>query len=198
MNWIKATNDQLKVIIGNDGECPSPLLYGALEEATRRNLYKPYLLKVLISRFKSIPYLENLTKLTIDEILNLCYEKAFDAIKFHKPGNGYFLSFWKRFIHNALNDVIERNQRKKRTAEMISLNEEEIQIVDDFNTERKAINRVILESLLSQLPREEQYIVLKYNAFYTFREIGKDIGRSRDYARLKYYAAIEKLKSIGA
>lgn len=198
MRYDFATDNQLKVILENDGTCPSYLLSETIEEVIRRDLYKNYLIRLLNNRFKAIRYVEYLTKLTFEEIKNLCYEQAFEAIRFYKPGKGGFLQFWTNFILTALSGVSKRYRAQMRTAEIVYLDEHPIQIVDDFNTERKAVNRVYIKELFSNLAKEEQEIILRYNNDYTFVEIAQHIGKSREYTRKKYYRAIEKLKEIGA
>lgn len=198
MNWTIATNQQLKSIIEQDGECSPHLLYGALEEVVRRDLYNNYIVRLINRRYKAIKYLEYLTKLTFDEIKLLSYEQMFEALKFYKPGKCPFIQFWPNFIHTAFNYETRKYRTKMRTAEFVYMDETPIQIVDDHNLERKVVNRVYLEQLLSVLTSEDRMIFLQYNNDSTFAEIGKQIGRSREHVRKKYYKTVEKLREIGA
>lgn len=198
MDYTKATDDQLKVIVESDGECPSSLLYPVLEEVVRRDLYKNYMIRVLNSRYKAIRYVEHLTKLSFDELKYLLYEQAFEALKHYKPGKNPFLKFWVNFMFTALNYETRKYRRKCRQGETVHIDDEKvfIRLVDDNNTERKAINRVLLGSLLQHINEKERFILLRRNDDYTFQEIANEIGYSREYVRKKHNEITNKLRLI--
>lgn len=200
MDYTKATDQQIKVILEDDGECPPLLLREVMEEAVRRDLYSHYMIRMLNNWFKAVRFAEHTLKLTFDEIKYTLYMEAFNALRFYKPGKGSFKDFWVRFMINAVRREKRQYEAEKRTAEFFYIDEDpgKVQLIDDHNTERKAVNRVYIGWLLSKLTEEEQNIVLQYNKDRTFKEIGNGLGRSTEYARKKYYKSIEKLKAMGA
>lgn len=195
MDYIKATDDQLKVIVESDGECPSSLLYPVLEEVVRRDLYKNYMFSIMGGK-ERIFHLESETKQTIDELKNLLYLKAFDALKYYKPGKNSFLSFWTRFMKTALRDEVRHFQLQCRKGNEIDVDNEDvyIQLVSDNNTERKVINRMMIADLFELITDEERYIVTKRYEGYTYGEIEKVLGYGRNYAKTKHKRMVKRLK----
>lgn len=196
MKWELATNQQIKSIIESDGLCPAHLLHQALEEMIRRDLYQNYIGQLLIRRYGTIQQAEQLMKLTFDEVKYLCYEQAFEAMRFYKPGKNGFLSFWSSFIANAIITEIRKYTFQKRSAETQSIDDENnhVQIVDDHNTERKVINRLLIESLFEQMSEKEKFIVTKLWEGYSYIEISKMCGYGRNYANNIHYKMIKRLK----
>jgi RNA polymerase sigma factor (sigma-70 family) len=196
MNWDIATNQQIKSIIEADGDCPPHLLQQALEEAVRRDLYAAYIYKVLTRHFGAVRFAEKVLRLPFEEIKHLCYIEAFEALKYYKPGQRAILGFWSRFIETKLRDVYRRQGAQKRTAEFVYIDDDEefVQIVDDPNIERKVVNRITIEELLNCLTTFERTIVLQRNKDYTFPEIGKQLGYSRQYIFNTYKKALAKMR----
>ena len=196
MDFTKATNKQLKVIIEHDGEVPASLLHQILEEVIRRDLYQNYIGQILIRRYGTLQQAEQLMRLTFDEIKYLCYEQAFETLRFYKPGKNNFLSFWSSFIANTIKTEIRKYTMQKRSADTQSIDDENVhvQIVNDHNTERKVINRMMIESLFKRMSEKEQFIVMKLAEGYSYIEISKMCGYGRNYANNIHYKMIKRLK----
>lgn len=196
MDFLKATNQQIKVIIESDGDCPPHLLYQAVEEAIRRNLFVG-LMYTLVTKKMSIEYVEQVLKTTLADIQQAFNIKAFDALKFYKPGKNPFISFWTRFMLIELSEIIKFNNSQKRTGTTVTIDDDEVRpihIVSDHNVERLVLNRLDIQKRLSVLTPFQREIVLLREKGYTFPEIGEKMGYGRAYMWNSYKSALEQMR----
>lgn len=114
MNFEKATNEQLKVILEQDVGIAPHLIQGAFEEAVKRDLYAKYFIWTLNRKYKAINYAKHLLKMDLNEIKNMLYYEGFNALKYYKPGKYHFFGFWNRFIHTALHQQKTNLRTRKK------------------------------------------------------------------------------------
>jgi RNA polymerase sigma factor (sigma-70 family) len=202
MDWSLATDKQVQTIINHDGQCPPSLLYQALEEAVRRDLYNHYMWAFVTKRFKAVRFAEYVLDIPFDELKLIFYTQAFNALEKYKPGKNSFLSFWTRFMNSKLRDISRDRKAGKRqgeTVSMESMNREdeesyETQLVSDLNVERLVINRMVIAELLSKLSPLEKEVILWREKGYDFKEIGERLGFSTSYMNKAHKVALAKMK----
>ena len=196
MNWEKATDEQLKVIIEDDGGVPPRLLAGVYEEVVRRNLYEGYFYSMLTKRFITLRYAVRCLKTPFEDLLQIFYIAGFQALKKFKPGKNAFLTFWARFAEMEIKTIKRDSNTQKRSAYVVSVDAEDVywELPSDMNVEKTVVNRITVEELLSILSVEERAIVLMRNEDYTFVEIGRQMGYARDTIRMKYNKALAKMR----
>lgn len=196
MDWLKATNQQIRAIVESDGRCPADLLHQAVEEAIRRNIFFPYMMTIIQKRI-SREYSENIMKTTFEDIVQVFNAKAFEALKWYKPGNNGFLSFWARFMIRTLKDMVRDSKAWKRQGEVVSMDDTDItyiHIKSDTNIERMVLNRLTIAGLLSRLSSLEKEIVIMRDKGYRFSEIGKELGFTGPYMHKAYNRALKKMR----
>ncbi|MRX70865.1 sigma-70 family RNA polymerase sigma factor [Bacillus lacus] len=198
MDWLKATDKQLQAIINHDGQCPPQLLYEAVEEAVRRDLYHYYLWYFITKRFKSVRFAEQLLQMSFDDMKQIMYIKAFDALKRYKPGKYPFICFWARFMNTKLSDLNRDRKAGKREGETVTIDDEEkpFHLVSDYNVERLVLNRITINNLLSRLTPLEKEVVLWREQGYKFPEIGLKTGFTRTYMHKTYKQALAKMREV--
>lgn len=201
MNWSIATNEQIKVVINHDGQCPAALLYQALEEAVRRDLYKNFMFDLIQRRFRSMEFAEYILKTPFDELKQILYIVGFKALESYSPGKNSFFSFWMRFMNTKLSEISRAHGAQKRQGETTSIDlvtqddeDYQIQLVSDINVERLIINRMFISELLSRLTPLEKEVVLLREQGYTFIEIGEKFGFTPGYMNKAHKAAFKKMK----
>lgn len=198
MKVNSATKQQLKNIIEWDNHCPVTLLSRIFEEAVNREVHKPFVIRCIIKFFGSKEKAEKSTKMTMDELKWLCYEKGFEALKIFNPGNRPFIALWSDFVRKALSEEARTHKAQKRTAEIISIDKVGDWILphSHYNTEKTVINRIEIQHLLSQMKDTEKQIALKRYEGYTLEEIAavQGITRSGIQRRIKTY--LKKLRGI--
>ncbi len=172
-----ATNEQLKTIIDWDSDCSIPLLYQVFEECVKRDLYKSMLKGYIINFFKSEKNAEKLTRMTMDELKWIAYEQGFVALKKFTPGNRSLLALWVVIVKRKLREIARDNQAQKRSAELVDIDEQFGGVPHPhYNTEQTALNRIRIESIMSELNDTEKEIVLLRYQGYTLLEIGNKQG----------------------
>ncbi|PLT34104.1 hypothetical protein CUU64_07655 [Bacillus sp. V5-8f] len=149
-----------------------------------------------ISKWFSKQYVEEVLHTTIEDIIQVFSIKAFDALKWFKPGKHPFLGFWARFMVNALKDIARNSKLQKRLGQTVTIDDEEqpIHLVSDKNAERLVINRLWLHELFSLLSEKERTVVIRRFNNYTFPEIAEQMGFSRSHPRKIYLQALEKMR----
>lgn len=167
MKWHLATDKQLRTIIEDDREIPSLLLYQVLEEATKRDLYRPLIRYFVKKHFKGVDAAELITDTPFEDIKQLCYIEMFEAAKRFKPGKCSFISFWYRFVRTKFMDISKAAQTQKREVNRLRADttnkdtkEEYIQIVSDTNVEKTVVNKMYLDYLF-QFVKPQQLEVLQ-------------------------------------
>jgi RNA polymerase sigma factor (sigma-70 family) len=198
MNVSKASKQELKNIIEWDSHCPTILLYQIFEEAVTRDLYKYFIVGCIIKYFKSTDTAERLMKMNADEIKWLCYEKGFEALEKFKAGNRPFIALWSRYIKYSLKDHTRDMQAQKRTADLIDIDHvgDWILPTSHLNTEKTALNRIYIASLLDKLSETEKEIALKRFEGYTLVEIAKMQGISKGGVQRRIETYVKRLKEV--
>ena len=180
MNFIKATDQQIKTIIEGDVGVPTPLLKQAFEEAMNRNLFRPKIIYMIIQRFGSKEKTERSTGLTVEDLLWICYERGYEMIgRYDNELNKPFSSLWNTVMINEMLLAVQKHKALKRTADVYSLEDTyEWTIPGGNHTEPIALARIHIEHLMSQLTETEKEIVIRRYQGYSLREIGKMQGVS--------------------
>lgn len=198
MNFSNATNEQLKNIIEWDEGCIGTLLYPIYEECVKRDLYDAFITGFLIKLFLSVQRAEKLTKMNYDELKWFSYEQGFEAMKKFKPGNRPFIALWSNVIKRGLIELVRKQNAQKRTAEIFNIDEMVLNIpMAHHDTEKTAINRVYIDSILNNLrPKEKEIVLARYQG-YTLKEIGRMQGVSRSGIQKRINLYLKRLKEIG-
>lgn len=196
MNLSKATNQQLKNIIEWDNQCPVILLSRIFEEAVNREVHKHFIIGCIIKFFGSKHKAEKSTKLTMDELKWLCYEKGFEALKVFQPGNRPFIALWSDFMRKALREEARTHKAQKRTAEIICIDKvgDWILPASHYNTEKTAMNRIHIESILNKMHPSEIEIALKRYEGYTLDEIGHMQGITKSGIQRRIQSYLKRIK----
>lgn len=196
MNLTKATKVQLKNILEWDHLVPSPLLREVYEESVKREVHKRFVVSCILNLFGSPERAERLTKMTLNELKWFCYERGFEAVKKFTPGNRPFIALWSIYIRRYLKDLARDLSAQKRSAEIISLE----QAGDWFlppaahNTEKTALNRVYIESLLNHLTDTEKEIAIKRYEGYTLDEIADAQGITKSGIQRRIQLYVKRIK----
>lgn len=198
MNLSNSSNKQLKNIIEWDNHCPTILLYQVYEESVKRDLYRYFIVGCIIKFFRTSENAERMTKLTSDELKWLCYEKGFEALKIFKPGNRPFIALWSRFIKYTFRDLARDQKAQKRTAEIIDIDDVGDWILPQasHNTERTALNRIYIQSLMDQLSDTEKEIATKRYVGYTLDEIAEIQGITKSGIQQRIRTYVKRLQEV--
>lgn len=196
MKLSKATKVQLKNILEWDHMVPAPLLWEVYEESVKREVHKRFVVSCILNLFGSPDRAERMTKMNLNELKWFCYEKGFEAIKKFSPGKRPFIALWSIFIRRALRDLARDLSAQKRTAEIISFDEAGDWSLPpaSHNTEKTALNRVYIESLLNHLTETEKEIALKRYEGYTLNEIADMQGITRSGIQRRIQLYVKRIK----
>ncbi|MEH7392592.1 hypothetical protein [Bacillus sp. JJ1474] len=196
MNLTKASNQQLKNIIEWDEHCPTLLLYQIYEEAIKRDLYKYFIGGCLIKYFGTIQKAEIATKLSDDELKWYCYQKGFEALEKFEPGILPFTGLWGKYIKFAIRDLARDHRAQKRSAEIVDIDHVGHWVLPpaNHNTEKTALNRIHIESLMDRLRDYEKEIVLKRFEGYTLLEIANMQGVTKTGIQRRIQLYVKRLK----
>lgn len=194
MNITLASINQIKIIIEHDSDCPTNLLYQIYEESVKRDMYQTFILGCILKYFRTTMRAERLTKITVDELKWLCYEKGFEALEVFNPGNRPFIAVWSHFIKRAFHEVKRTNEAKKRTAELIDIDDMIIEVSDGRNTEKTAISRLYINSLFELMTDAEKQIAIKRYQGYTLDEIAAIQGVSKSGIQKRISTYVGRLK----
>lgn len=194
MDYSKATDEQIKVIFDWEDGVSSRLLKGLYEEALNRRLFDSKILFWINNYFGSSHRAEQQTKLDIEDLLWIGYELGYEHIDRYKPIKP-FARYWYTAFNSQMGTLIRRTNAQKRTADICPLDEAiEWTVPDSHNTELTAINRVYIESIMSQLRDTEKEIVMRRYEGYTYPEIAKMQGVSKGEMRKRVMLYQKRIK----
>lgn len=199
MDYTKATKQQLKNILEWDENIPAPLLPGVYEEAVRRDIFKAYLSGIIFRVFGTSENAEKSTRMTMDELRWAMYEKGFETVKAFKPGDKPFVRVWAFFSKRLLIGIFREQNAQKRTAEIIDIDSVGEWVLPSSwrNTEKAALDRIYVKTLIGHMTETEKEIFLKRAEGYTQKEIGQIQGISRTGVQKKINFFIDKVKRMG-
>lgn len=196
MNISKATKEQIKNILEWDHMVPTPLLCEVYEESVKKEVHKRFVVSCILNLFGSPERAERLTKMNLNELKWFCYERGFEAVKKFTPGNRPFIALWSIYIRRHLKDLARDLSAQKRSAEIISLEQ-----AGDWslpptahNTEKTALNRVYIESLLNHLTDTEKEIAFKRYEGYTLNEIADMQGITKSGIQRRIQLYVKRIK----
>jgi RNA polymerase sigma factor (sigma-70 family) len=204
MDYTKASNQQLKVILSEDRELPPYLLLGAVEEAIRRDIYHYLIINLITKFFKSTFVAEKMTDTSLDDLIQVCYIEMHRNIKYYKHGS--YIYFWMRCIRTKLIDVVQKAKAEKRKINQLKSslydreNENEvIQIVADENVERKVVNSLYLDYLFQFVSKKQLEVLQLMKKGYSRPDVAEILGMSHDAVEKRFHdAKIRIKKGIGA
>ena len=194
MDYSKATDEQIKVIIEWDTGIPTLLLKDVFEEAMRRKLFHKKITYFIYKQFKTTANTEKQTGLTIEDLIWICYEKGYENIDRFTPTKP-FGAYWHTLITREIQTIARDRNAKKRSGNVCFLEDiDEWKIPGGNHTEPIAINRVYIESIMNQLTDIEKEIVIKRYEGYLYSEIGEMQGITKVgvIQRVKKY--LERIK----
>lgn len=178
MDYSKATNEQLKVILDWEEGVSSHLIRKLYEEVLDRRLMDSKITHWIYRYFGTKRRAEEQTRLTVEDLLWIGYELGHECIDRYKPIKP-FTHFWYTVFTYKIRDIARDNKAQMRTAEIQPLDDMvEWSIPDSHDTEKTAINRVIIENIMNQLRDTEKEIVIKRYEGYTYPEIARMQGVS--------------------
>jgi RNA polymerase sigma factor (sigma-70 family) len=204
MDYTKASNQQLKVILSEDRELPPYLLLGAVEEAIRRDLYHYLIINLITKFFKSTFVAEKMTDSSLEDLIQDCYVEMHKNIKYYKHGS--YIYFWMRCIKTKLISLVTTAKAEKRKINELksSLYDKEnqkevIQIVADENVERKVVNSVYLDYLFQFVTQRQLEVLQLMKKGYSRTDVADLLGLSSKTVEKRFHdAKIQIKKGIGA
>jgi DNA-directed RNA polymerase specialized sigma24 family protein len=203
MDYTKATNHQLKVILSEDGELPPCLLLGAVEEAIRREIYRYLIINNITKFFKSTFVAEKMTDTSLDDLIQICYIEMYNNIKYYKQGS--YIYFWVRCIKTKLIALVETAKAEKRKINELKSSiydkenkKEVIQIVSDRNVERKVVNSLYLDYLFQFVSKKQLEVLQLMKKGYRTIDVAEKLGLERKTVDKRFRdAQLKILKGIG-
>lgn len=202
MNYIKATNEQLKTIISSDHTIPTHLLGGVVEEMLNRNLFDPLIQRVIRVNFTSVPIACGVLHTTLEDMQQTAREEIWNGINLYQPGKSNFIYFAFLKLKSMFRDWEVRMKAEKRetlnqtisyetqTGENLSLYD----VLPTFeNVEKKVVNRIMVQQWLSPLSEVEKEAFLLYAKGYSTKEIAEMKGLNKSGANRRLKRALKRL-----
>lgn len=205
MNFKKASDQQLDVIIKNEYDCSPSLLRGAVLEMLDRGLFDRMIADITHKITCNVKKAEQIHGIGMEDFLQIGrMEVLFSLEKFDSTKKTNFLSFLYLKVRNIIAKTMQHVEYQKRDNRKVSsLNielddgTEIIEFINDnkTNVEKYVLNKVMLEQLIKKV-NKHQKIVLSYRLQgYQFAEISKILGRGNDRSMYQAYMnAIKKMK----
>lgn len=195
MDYTRATDEQLINIIEWDIGIPTPLLKEVYEEVVKRRILDQTVFRWINSRYKSKVYAESLTGLALEDLLWIGYEVGYEIITNDYKPTHPFIGYWCKSYLYTLRNISATHKAEKRQAEVCSLEDiYEWKMPRGNHTERIALNRIYIESLMNQLSDTEKNMILKRYQGYSFKEIGEMYGLTQECTRKRIVRFQKRLK----
>jgi RNA polymerase sigma factor (sigma-70 family) len=181
LDFSKATNDQLWVILRSDSNCSLSLMERVFREAVDRGMIKQYILSVMTKKGLVTEKHRRILEMSHDDLIQLGYEGALKAMRDFKPGKGTFSNLLFLAISQSYGQQFQYAETEKRKREEVSYNkvisEEntmEYYLVDHLtNVEKTVITKLQLEEKLSMLNPTLRETFLLYFVGYSYNEIAE-------------------------
>ncbi|WP_447579912.1 hypothetical protein [Acinetobacter baumannii] len=205
MNFRKASDQQLDVIIKNEYDCSPSLLRGAVLEMLDRGLFDKMIADITHKITCNVKKTEQIHGIGMQDFLQIGrMEVLFSLEKFNPSMKNSFFSFLYLKVRNIIVKTMQHVEYQKRDNRKVSsLNielddgTEIIEFINDnkTNVEKYVLNKVMLEQLIKKV-NKHQKIVLSYRLQgYQFAEISELLGRGNDRSMYQAYMnAIQKMR----
>jgi RNA polymerase sigma factor (sigma-70 family) len=170
MDYSKATNNQLLLIVSQDKDCPTHLLSGVAVEMIKRRLWDGVILYSAKRTFKNVIYvLERLLKMDDEELIHIGHIHIMKRLKGFIPGSRtlktYLIMCLSSFFGSMMRDAqTDKRKSNVKTTQVDSLSEfVQTRIFrSNTNVEKEVINKIMLEEALAQMkPNEQKAIKLE-------------------------------------
>jgi len=179
MDYSKATDKQLWMIMRSDAECPLHLLEGVFQEALKRDLILHFILSVIKKRYTTSEKAQEYLKLSHEDVIQEGYIGATNALQGYTPGKGTFTNLLFIKISQEYGKIAERNMMKKRNGETCSYqdwldsagNTFEFYLLDQqTNVEKQVVTKVCVEQMLELVSEKQKEVLLQFIQGYTYEE----------------------------
>jgi RNA polymerase sigma factor (sigma-70 family) len=184
MDYSKATNDQLLIIVNQDKDCPTHLLSGVAVEMIKRRLWDGVILYSAKRTFNNVIYvLESLLKMDDEELIHIGHIYIMERLKGFKQGKRTLKTYLIMCLCSMFGKLLRDAQADKRrsniqTQEVDSLPEiVQIKIFrESTNVEKEVINKIMLENALSCMRENERKAILLELMGYQKNEVKVMLG----------------------
>ncbi|MGD6898621.1 hypothetical protein [Bacillus infantis] len=203
MNWDKATDEQLLLIMKEDKDCPQHLLRGVVMESLDRGLFNKLIYWIFDNLMKDWRKTVQAWNMENEDILSMGYCGVLQAINRWKPGKSSFKTFAYMNIRSEFTHVLEAENSKKREIYKVtdSYDKETSEgeplvyfIPGKVNVEKEAIRNIEYHTKMSQLTELEYTIVTLYLQGYRFSEINKmTLNHRKNTIKDRFYQALSKI-----
>lgn len=182
MNFDKATEDQLWVILKRDNDCPKELMEQVVDEAIKRNMFAhlvKHVIKKVVWNMREFLYKMNMAK---DDLMQIGLIGVLNAQRNYRPSNQSFFTFAFMNIKSELLHLLEKSTSQKREhySKTESIDKEisegttlESILPDQRNIERYVIEKTTYEGYLAGMNEVERRVFKLFVAGYSFNEMAK-------------------------
>jgi RNA polymerase sigma factor (sigma-70 family) len=198
MKWELATNQQLKTIIDNDKDIPTPLLSGVVLEMIQRNMWEQIIFYSARKAYRNYSYvIENILRMDFEEFIQIAHIELLEVVKKFQPGMRTFKTYAIMCLIGKFTVLLQNATAKKRASNINTYNVDTIPssvFQSTENVEKYVINKITIEEAWDVLRDiEKQAITLEYLG-YTKQELAVMLGfkarsgktiLSRAYAKLR-------------
>lgn len=205
MDFTKAENNQLEVIIKHEYDCPLSLLRGAVSEMLNRSNWDAMINELVRIVVNDMNRSKEVYKMEIADWMQIGRLTIYKALeRFNsKKGANFFTFVYRMVKHQFIKELVALQAQKRDTQQTVSYQSEtdrgtefEVFMIDRRQSvERTVINKVLVEQLLNGVNRHQKTVVNYYLQGYNFREISMILGRGNDRnMHQAYKRAIDKMR----
>jgi RNA polymerase sigma factor (sigma-70 family) len=201
LDWSKASNEQLWVIIRSDSECPLTLLEGVFREAVNRGMIEHFILSIIKKKGLASEKARMVLEMSHEDLIQLGYEGALKAIRDFQTGKGTFSSLLFLAISQAYGKQFQYVESLKRQREEVSYNSTisgentmEYYLIDNrTNVEKTVIMKLYLEEKLSLLSPIQIETFQRFFIGYTYNEIAEQMNTKKSTVARRMEAALIRM-----
>ena len=174
MDFTKATNKQLDVLIYHETNIPKNLITEIFKEASNRSLLNGIMIYVMRSLKMRID----------DDRIQHGYLVLMESLDNYRVTNTPFIAYIYKVLRNKYISLFDREIRTENNLNEISSNEKKFSdsedTIQDFipstyqSVEKTVINKVFLEDGFSKVTEQQRKMLLLFGEGYSISEIARD------------------------
>ncbi|MBN6887005.1 RNA polymerase sigma factor (sigma-70 family) [Cytobacillus horneckiae] len=204
MNWTRATDEQLLLIVKEDKECPSQLLSGVVHESLSRGLFDNLVYWIFKSLTKGSIQTMRAWSIDTQDIISIGYCGVLNALDKWSPGKTSFKSFAYMNIRSEFTHLMDQENAKKREINKVTYSYDAptktgspilFYLTGSEGVEQQVIRSIEYQSKMNHLDIKEQQMISLFLQGYRFREIKNKLYKHLTISAVseKFYEVINKL-----